>query len=266
MQQGSLDIDDPPQKNSIHITHVKTKKGFTRKKGESPLEIQTDLKIKKRKETIKLYHPDAWGRLIGRINTAPIFLEGHLVSGLLDTGSQLPMISISFCEQHGLEIQPMSKLVSCDTVYGTEIEYEGLMGLNFQVPGSNFSEAHLFLVVPPIEYHKEVPDIVSTYILDRYVQYLKEICAHVLPTLDHSWQSTYYARAEAMGLREAQKKEASLGFATVTKATVIPSGQRKEIHALTRINHGGYGVNLMGDVSEKHPLPQGLDLKNSYLI
>ena len=44
----------------------------------------------------------------------------------------------------------------------------------------------------------------------------------------------------------------------------MPAGQRKEIHALTKIKHGVYGVNLMGEVSEKHPLPQGLELKNSY--
>ena len=50
----------------------------------------------------------------------------------------------------------------------------------------------------------------------------------------------------------------------MTKATVIPAGQRKEIHGLTKIRHGGYGVNLMGEVSEKQPLPQGLNLKNSY--
>ena len=64
-----------------------------------------------------------------------------------------------------------------------------------------------------------------------------------------------------MRLREAHENEAPLGFA---KVTVIPAGQRKEIHALTKIRHGGYGVNLIGDVSEKHPLPQGLKLKNSY--
>ena len=67
-----------------------------------------------------------------------------------------------------------------------------------------------------------------------------------------------------MRLREAHEKEAPLGFAEVTNATVIPAGQRKEIHALTKIKHGGYGVSLMGEVSEKHPLPQGLELKNSY--
>ena len=174
------------------------------------------------------------------------------------------MISRSFCGKHGLEIQPLSKLVDCDAVNGTEIEYEGFVELNFQVPGRNFSEDHLFLVVPPIEYHKEIPAIVGTYVLDRFIEYLKDIGAHVLPTLDPSWQSTYYARAEAMRLRKAHEKEAPLGFAKVTKATVIPAGQKKEIHALTKIKHSGYGVNLIGEVSEKHPLPQGLDLKNSY--
>ena len=147
---------------------------------------------------------------------------------------------------------------------GTQIEYEGFVELNFQVPGRNFSEDCLFLVVPPIEYHEEVPAIVGTYVLDRYVQYVKDIGAHVLPTLDPSRQSTYYARLEAMRLREAHEKEDPLGFAKVTKATIIPAGQRKEIHDLTRIRHGGYGVNLMAEVSEKHPLPLGLDLKNSY--
>ena len=95
--------------------------------------------------------------MIGRINTAPIFLEDHLVTSLLDTDSQLSMISRFFCEQHGLEIQPLSKLVGCDAVNGTEIEYEVFVELDFQVPGRNFSKDHLFLVVAPIEYHKEVP-------------------------------------------------------------------------------------------------------------
>ena len=69
---------------------------------------------------------------------------------------------------------------------------------------------------------------------------------------------------EAMRFREAYENDAPLGFAKVTKATVIPAGQRKEIHGLTKIRHGGYGVNLIEEVSKKHPLPQGLNLKNSY--
>ena len=91
-----------------------------------------------------------------------------MVTGLLDTGSQLSMFRRSFCEEHGLEIQPLAKLIDCDAVNGTEIEYEGFVELNFQVPGSNFSEDHLFQVLPPIVYHKEVPAIVGTYVLDKY--------------------------------------------------------------------------------------------------
>ena len=63
-----------------------------------------------------------------------------------------------------MEIQPLFKLVGCDAVNGTEVEYEGFVELNFQVPGRNFSEDDLFLVVPLIEYHKEVPAIVGTYV------------------------------------------------------------------------------------------------------
>ena len=151
MQQGSLNNNDPPQESSINVSHVQTKKGFRRKKDENPAEIQADIK-KKIKRQSNYTNSDAWARLIGRANTVPIYLGSHQVTGLLDTGPQLSMMSRSFCEQYNWEIQPLSKLVECDAVNGTQIEYEGYVELNFQAPGRNFSEDHLFLVVPPIEY------------------------------------------------------------------------------------------------------------------
>ena len=183
MQEGSLGIDDPPQESSVHVSQTKTKKSYRRKKGERPFEIQTDIKIKNEKKQASYTNPDAWGRLIGRINTSPIFGRPF---GNQPFGYRLSIVMISrfFCEQHGLQIQPLSKLVGCDAVIGTEIEYEGFVELNFQVPGRNFSEDHLLLVVPQIEYHKEIPAIVGTYVLDRFIQYLNDIGAHVLPTLD----------------------------------------------------------------------------------
>ena len=93
MQQGSLNKDDPPQESSIQVSHVQSKKGFRRKKGHNPIDIQADIKVKKFKRQSNYTNPDAWARLIGRTNTAPIYLEGHQVTGLLDTGSQLSMIS-----------------------------------------------------------------------------------------------------------------------------------------------------------------------------
>ena len=103
--------------------------------------------MKKVKRQSNYTNPDTWARLIGRSNTTPIYLEGHQVTGLLDTGSQLSMISRLFCE-HDLEIQHFSKLVDCDAVNGTQIEYEGYVELNFQVSGRNFSEDHVFSCTP----------------------------------------------------------------------------------------------------------------------
>ena len=75
MQQGSPGKDDPPQESSIHVSHAQTKKGFRRKKGENPIEIQADIKMKKVKRQSNYTNPDAWARLIGRTNTALIYLE-----------------------------------------------------------------------------------------------------------------------------------------------------------------------------------------------
>ena len=44
-----------------------------REKGENPIEILIDIKIKKEKKQSNYTNPDTWGRLIGRINTAPTF-------------------------------------------------------------------------------------------------------------------------------------------------------------------------------------------------
>ena len=82
MQQGSLNKDDPPQESSIHVSQAQTKKGFRRKKGENPIEIQADIKMKQFKRQSNYTNPDAWARLIGRTNTAPIYLEGHQTTGL----------------------------------------------------------------------------------------------------------------------------------------------------------------------------------------
>ena len=57
MQQGSLSKDDPPQESSIQVSHAQTKTGFRRKKGENPIEIQADIKMKKNQKAIKLHKP-----------------------------------------------------------------------------------------------------------------------------------------------------------------------------------------------------------------
>ena len=67
MQKGSLNFEDPPQENSIHVSHALKRTGFRRKKGENPIEIQTEVKMKTVKRQSNYTNPDAWARLVGRI-------------------------------------------------------------------------------------------------------------------------------------------------------------------------------------------------------
>ena len=48
-------------KRSVHVSQTKSKKNFRRKKGESPFEIQTNLKIENENKQASYTNPDAWG-------------------------------------------------------------------------------------------------------------------------------------------------------------------------------------------------------------
>ena len=49
-------------------------------------------------------NPDAWGRLIGPKNIAPIRIDGEETMVLLDGGAQISSISKKWVEQAGLPI------------------------------------------------------------------------------------------------------------------------------------------------------------------
>ena len=49
-----------------------------------------------------------------------------------------------------------------------------------------------------------------------------------------------------------------------TKPITIYAGERKEIHGLTKIKHGGYSVNCMSEPAIGHSLPAGLKLQAGY--
>ena len=47
-----------------------------------------------------------WSRLIGRANEEQIVINGHPVTALLDTGSQVADISEAFCQANKIQINP----------------------------------------------------------------------------------------------------------------------------------------------------------------
>ena len=61
---------------------------------------------------------DPWSRLIGRANEEQIVINGHPVTALLDTGSQITHISEAFCQANNIQIHPLDKLVEIEGTGG----------------------------------------------------------------------------------------------------------------------------------------------------
>ena len=57
---------------------------------------------------------------MGRTNEEQIVINGHQVTALLDTGSQVTHVSEAFCQAKGLQIHPLNHLVEIE---GTGGEY-----------------------------------------------------------------------------------------------------------------------------------------------
>ena len=51
-------------------------------------------------------NPDAWSRLIGKSNTAPVLINGIECKALLDTGAQISFIHKNICQEQGFKDSP----------------------------------------------------------------------------------------------------------------------------------------------------------------
>ena len=78
--------------------------GFRRKNGDSPFVYNLNLKVKKEKKQSNFTNPDAWAGIVGSRNTAAIYIDGIATTALYDTGAELQLVSIQFCEDNSLKI------------------------------------------------------------------------------------------------------------------------------------------------------------------
>ena len=65
-----------------------------------------------------LSHTNPWAKLVGRANEDQIVINGHPVTALLDTGSQVTRVSEVFCLAKGFQINLLSQLVEIEGTGG----------------------------------------------------------------------------------------------------------------------------------------------------
>lgn len=205
-------------------------------------------------------NPDAWSRLIGKSNIAPVYLNGINCTALLDTGSQISFISKRFAKAKGFKIHPISKLVNFKGANGLGIEYSGFVEVNLQIPEKNFDQDILLLVVPHIQYHNFVPVTLGTLTLELIDQHLIE--SQQVEGLDGNWGLVH----QVLDIRRSLVEDGSLGTAKLTRSIKIPVGKMVTVSGLTKIRKGGYSMHVVAEPSIKATLPEGISLAESQYV
>ena len=79
------------------------------------------------------------------------------VAALVDLGAQVSNISAQLCEELGLKIQPLGRLLELEGTGGAAIPYLRFVEVNLQIPGirSN-NEDVLLLAIPTTAYAERV--------------------------------------------------------------------------------------------------------------
>ena len=102
---------------------------------------------------ILFLNPNPVVQLVGCANEALVVVDGQEVSALVDSGAQVSTISALFCEELGLEIQPLGQLLELEGTGGAAIPYLKFVEVNLQILGiKRYNEDVLLLPIPTTAY------------------------------------------------------------------------------------------------------------------
>ncbi|XP_041923983.1 uncharacterized protein K02A2.6-like isoform X2 [Alosa sapidissima] len=166
--------------------------------------------------------------LIGHKCTANITISGVHCNSLLDTGSQVTTVSLSFYRDHlsHQPIQPMNHLLEVEGANGQSVPYLGYVELKIAFP-KEFIESEpeivtLALVIPDIRSSSDIPVLVGTNTLDMLYD---EHCDHNTTSLT-SPLPVYSQILKMLALRKEQRTSGHHGILTMREKQprVIPAG------------------------------------------
>ena len=151
---------------------------------------QPSLETLKEKEAEGLTqeHNNPWTKLIGRANEEKIMINGHPVTALLDTGSQVTHISEAFGQANNFQIHPLDKLVEIEGIGGDLIKYIGYIEatLILHLGSHSFETEALLMVLPSTDYQQRVPVVIGTTVTDMAVEYIGKFKPE---NLSKSWKA-----------------------------------------------------------------------------
>ena len=201
-----------------------------------------------------------WSRLIGRANEEQIVINGHPVTALLDTGSQVTHISEAFCQANNIQIHPLDKLVEIEGTGGDIIKYIGYIEATLILPlgSQSFDTEALLLVLPSTDYQQRVPIAIGTTITDMVVDFINKIKAD---NLSKSWKAVCCA-TQSKWLIQAQPENKFL--VRTTKPVTLPPFSTTNIRGSTKLRSHGMRLNLIAEPSNCTQLPTSVQCTPTY--
>ena len=201
-----------------------------------------------------------WSRLIGRANEEQIVINGHPVTALLDTGSQVTHISEAFCQANNIQIHPLDKLVEIEGTGGDIIKYIGYIEATLTLPlgSQSFEIEALLLVLPSTDYQQRVPIAIGTTITDMVVDFINKIKPD---NLSKSWKAVCCA-TQSKWLVQAQPENKFL--VRTTKPVTLPPFSTTTIRGSTKLRSHGMRLNLIAEPSNCTQLPTSVQCTPTY--
>ena len=97
-----------------------------------------------------LYHnPDHLLRLVGEANETTVLVEGQEARVLIDSGSQLSAISLTWVKKLNLKPQQLQFILQIEGLRGLEVPYLGYVESHLRIPEiKTFDHDVLLLIVP----------------------------------------------------------------------------------------------------------------------
>ena len=227
----------------------------------SPVD-QPNIETSEEKEANRLAQGknNPWSRLIGRANEEQIIINGHPVTALLDTGSQVTHISEAFCQANNIQIHPLDKLVEIEGTGGDIIKYIGYIEATLILPlgSQSFETEALLLVLPSTDYQQRVHIAIGTTLTDMVVDIINKIKPD---NLSKSWKALCCA-TQSKWLIQAQPENKFL--VRTTKPVTLPPFSTTTIRGNTKLRSHGMRLNLIAEPSNCTQLPTSVQCTPTY--
>ncbi|XP_061757227.1 uncharacterized protein LOC133553245 [Nerophis ophidion] len=205
--------------------------------------------------------------LVGSRCTANIKIAGEEFNCLLDTGSQVTTIPVSFYNQHFADqpVKPLRDLLQVEGAAGQAVPYLRYVEMVVTFPreflGANFDVSTLALVVPDIETHQSQVVIGMNKLEPLCNQHMGSDFSNFQPTANG-----YRAVLQLLQIRHQQQQQGYDGVVRLPSKSpvLIPAGRTTVIDGSTSTSMLSHGQWTLVE-HPASPLPGGLCVKN-YLI